>query len=618
MPLSLISSAIQKVYNFLAADTKARVRRIKKLTIISQLIIPLFAVGFIALIKTQIDEYVGTDIPFLLFSIAVAFCAWYGGAVSSLFAVFLSALTSAYLFMNSPQDTALTANELVSLLFFIVQGVVITITITVLEQALDIEQETTQELLTYQIEESKQQNYLTHILESINDGFVTFDIELRYLYVNKRAEEMMGKSQAEVVGRKAIDLFPESANTPFYMAVNKALKTKRPIRIEYFSPVAKVWLENRIYPFDFGVSAFFTDITKRKKIDQQLKESELRLKRLVESNIIGVAVEDISGNIIDANQLFLDLIGYTKEDLKKGIRWTALSSPETEEMELLKTKELLKSGVVEPYEKEYVRKNGNRIIALKGGALLDAEAGTVIVFTIDLSEQKKEEKRKDEFISVASHELKTPLTSIKAFTQLLQKYMAEKKDDKALDYLTRVNGQINRLTRLIEELLDVSRIQEGRLQYDMKEFDLGLAIRKVTEDIQVTTDTHKIIYKGRAGINLIGDEYRICQAVTNLINNGLTYSRNANKLKVSVSAEPSEALITVQDYGIGIPPDSLKNIFQKFYRLSDENRGSYPGLGLGLFIASEIVKRHNGDITVTSIVNKGSTFSIHLPLEQNS
>ncbi len=231
----------------------------------------------------------------------------------------------------------------------------------------------------------------------------------------------------------------------------------------------------------------------------------------------------------------------------------------------------------------------------------------------DITESKRLEQQKDNFISIASHELKTPITSIKAFIQLLQKHLKKSADTKSDLYLSRVDNQVNKLTQLIEELLDVSRITQGRLEYNEEVFPFDELVNETVEEIRPISD-HKIIKKGRISTLVLADKYRVGQVITNLLTNAIKYSPGKDKIIVTSSADDKGVLLSVQDFGIGIPKDQQKRVFQRFYRVIDKSRQSYPGLGLGLFISSEIMKRHRGKMWFKSKEGKGSIFYFFLPI----
>lgn len=225
---------------------------------------------------------------------------------------------------------------------------------------------------------------------------------------------------------------------------------------------------------------------------------------------------------------------------------------------------------------------------------------------------------RDEFISIASHELKTPITSLKMYTQVLQKQFAKKGEESASRSLAKMNAQLNKLTLLIGDLLNVTRIELGQLAFQEEAFDLNRVVRETVEQIQLTTPKHAIHIEGNIPRPVWGDLDRIGQVLTNLLSNAVKYSPEADSIIVRLTPEQGAAVVSVQDFGIGIAREHQGNIFNRFYRVSDPEEKTYPGLGIGLYLSHEIIKRHDGDLTVTSEKGKGSLFRFTLPYTRST
>lgn len=221
---------------------------------------------------------------------------------------------------------------------------------------------------------------------------------------------------------------------------------------------------------------------------------------------------------------------------------------------------------------------------------------------------------KDEFISIASHELKTPLTSIKAYLQLLQRSLETSGDKQVLNYLQRTQVQIEKLHHLIADLLDISKIESGKLKFNKKSFHFEPVLKSVIETIHQTHAGCSIHLKGSANIDIYGDNERIEQVLINYLTNAIKYSPDCRDIEVEIQITDKEELqVNVRDYGIGISKEQQAQIFQKFYRAND-TANSFQGLGIGLYICAEIIKRHNGAYGVISEPGKGSTFYFSIPL----
>ncbi len=234
------------------------------------------------------------------------------------------------------------------------------------------------------------------------------------------------------------------------------------------------------------------------------------------------------------------------------------------------------------------------------------------------SVNEQQQRLKNEFIGMASHELKTPVTSIKAFAQVLQSRFAKAGDLESAQLLLKMDGQLEKLTSLIGDLLDVTKLETGKLQFHRKFFDLKDLVSEIVEEMQRTTERHKIQIKLGSPVNLYGDRDRIGQTLTNLLTNAIKYSPKANKIVVSTKADKKEATVCIQDFGVGIPKEAQGKVFDQFYRVAGRNEETYSGMGLGLYVSKEIINRHNGRIWLESEKGKGSKFYFALPISKNN
>ncbi len=225
---------------------------------------------------------------------------------------------------------------------------------------------------------------------------------------------------------------------------------------------------------------------------------------------------------------------------------------------------------------------------------------------------------RDEFISVASHELKTPVTTLKMYTQIILKQLQEKKEEQLLAPLAKMHNQIDRLTLLINDMLNISRLQLGKLEFSENNCDIQEVIKETVENIQPNAPKHEIIIEGKIKKKVWCDKDRISQVITNLLTNAIKYSPKADKVKVILTSSKSSVTVTVQDFGIGIEKNQQNKIFTRFYRVSGPDEKTFPGLGIGLYISSEIIKRHNGKMHLESTKGKGSKFSFTIPFKHQN
>jgi PAS domain S-box-containing protein len=356
-----------------------------------------------------------------------------------------------------------------------------------------------------------------------------------------------------------------------------------------------------------------TDIDEQKRVEAALRPSQERADALMKSNIIGIFVSE-GEQIVDANNTFLRMTGYTRKDLHAGrLNWLQMTPPDYRAQTLQAQQKLAPQQALTPYEKEYVRQDGSRLPVLVCGVLLQPHPLQVITFVLDNSARKELDRRKDDFINMASHELRTPLTAIKLQTQLVRKRLEKHAQHEAATALSQVESPVKQLERLIADLLDVSRIQAGSLEYVRERVDLDELLREVTGTTQHTSPSHTILVRGSVQASLIGDRDRLRQVFTNLLSNAIKYSPDATTVEIDLSTSAEAVTIRVTDHGLGIPREQRDKIFERFYRATDLSQRTIPGLGMGLYIVAEIVKGHRGTITVDSEVGKGSTFTVTLP-----
>jgi len=266
---------------------------------------------------------------------------------------------------------------------------------------------------------------------------------------------------------------------------------------------------------------------------------------------------------------------------------------------------------------------GRRIMLLNAQRIDHVQL--ILLAMEDITERKRAEEEKqqlltqrEEFMAIASHELKTPVTSLKGYTQLLHARFTKAGDERSAALLARMNAQLDKLIHLIGELLDVTSIEAGKLSWHNERFDLDALVREIVEEVGHTTERHQMRIEGAVRTPVYGDPERIGQVLTNLLTNAMKYSPQANAILVTLASDAESATVGVQDFGIGIAPEKQAHVFERFFRVSDPEHETFPGLGLGLFISAQMVKRQGGRIWVESRVGTGSTFFFTVPLAPQS
>lgn len=247
---------------------------------------------------------------------------------------------------------------------------------------------------------------------------------------------------------------------------------------------------------------------------------------------------------------------------------------------------------------------------------LASRAALVIENSILYQKAQQATRLRETFISIASHELKTPITSLKVYTQVLLQQAQSLGDTNMSRYLFKMDQQVEKMNKLIKDLLDVSRMQLGKLAFQKEFFDIDSLAKEVVNTIQLTTKNHIISINGKAG-KVYADKGRIEQVLINLLINAIKYSPEADRVIVNLSKLGKKVVVNVKDYGIGIDKKNQEKIFERFYQIDNSPSGTFSGLGIGLYISTEIVKRHGGNLWVESAKGKGSTFSFAIPLKNH-
>ena len=354
-----------------------------------------------------------------------------------------------------------------------------------------------------------------------------------------------------------------------------------------------------------------------KKAREQLADDRTRFLVQAMPHIVATASPD--GSLNYSNLHLADYTGKKFDELK-GWGWTKAVHPDDVQKLMTAWRESLQKG--EPLQMEFRMRKADGAYFWHLGLFkpfLDDNKNIplwIMTFT-DIHDQKILDEKKNEFIALASHELKTPLASAKAYTELLEQIMIEDTDSEALLYVKKANGSINRLNELISELLDINRIEHGNMEFTLSEFDFNTVISEAIEHIRHTFLKHQIICNGNSGSLVKGDRNKIQQVCVNLLSNAIKYSPKADRVEITITDSDSEVIVGIKDYGIGIPRTDIDKIFNKFYRVHG-NTEQFQGLGLGLYLSSEIIRFHKGKIWVESEYGKGSTFYFTLPVQANT
>jgi|SRR3989344_3035155 len=352
--------------------------------------------------------------------------------------------------------------------------------------------------------------------------------------------------------------------------------------------------------------------------DSKMAEIESKqLAAIVESSDDGIIGKTLNGIITSWNKGAEKLYGYkASEVIGKSI---TILYPEEKNGEFVEIMEVIRMGeAVDHHQTIRVKKDGSLVdVSVTISPLFDQYGKIIGVSTIarDVSQYIELERRKDAFIGMASHELKTPITTVKAFVQVLNKTISQKNYKQTVTFLDKIDLQLNRLVELIADLLDISKIEVGKLELNKEMFELDKLIAQTAENMLHLYPSYEIKIKNKKDLAIYADKNRIEQVLINLITNAIKYSPNMKKIELQVEKKKNKISISIKDFGIGISKVDQARIFDRFFRAEGVDEKTFPGLGVGLYISSEIIKRHGGTISVFSKKGEGSIFSVVLPLK---
>jgi PAS domain S-box-containing protein len=360
------------------------------------------------------------------------------------------------------------------------------------------------------------------------------------------------------------------------------------------------------------------DITERRHSEELLRENEERLRLIIQNAFDIITIFSEKGDVIYESESIEEILGYKPaERIAKNIFIDGIVHPNDKK----KKENMFKSALEHPgkdikSEFRLLHKDGTYrdMEAVCINLLNNSKIKGILANYRDVTERKALEKQKDQFIGIASHELKTPVTSIKGYVQVLEQVFEEDGNKGALSMLKKMEGQVDRLANLIKDLLDVTQIGEGILKLKKSDFDLNELINEVVTEIQPIALKHIIVTELQPLQQVNGDKEKLRQVLINILSNAVKYSPGGRRVEIRSKIEDKSAIVSVKDFGIGMTDETQKKIFNRFFRDVDPAMSTFPGLGLGLYIASEIVRVHDGNLWVKSKLHEGSEFFLSLPL----
>ncbi|HUH27521.1 chemotaxis protein CheB [Gelidibacter sp.] len=461
--------------------------------------------------------------------------------------------------------------------------------------------------------------------------------ELIVKVANKAVLDQMAKGK-EIVGKPfliAIPSFEEQGYGDILREVYKTGKTYKgnemPINLARKGKNKMAYYNFIFHPQRhvdgqiIGVTMIATEVTAEAELNKEIRKSEARYHQMADLVPDMITNATVDGEVFYYNKMWADFSGWDLDKMEKQ-GWEKLIHPEELQSVQQNWNNAVKSGDTFEMEMRILDKNGHYKWHISRAIPVKDENGKILMWigaNTQIQKLKEEEKRKEDFMRMVSHELKTPITSIKGYTQLLLSLM-DGQDEIQWDSLPikssleRIDNQTTRLTRLISEMLDIDRIEVSQLHLQKEKFNLNVLIENTIQDIVYAHAQAEIIFSQEVHCDVFADRDRIGQVIINLITNAIKYSPDNKNIEVKIF-EPKEAKvsISIKDYGVGIPKKDQKHVFERFYRVSGTNEEKYSGFGIGLYLCKEIIERHQGVISVKSEKGKGSEFTITLDQYQN-
>ena len=479
-------------------------------------------------------------------------------------------------------------------------------------------------------ESDRKQRLYEAITGSTPDLIYVFDLDYKFIYANKALLAMWGRTWETAIGKGLLELGYEPWHAEMHIReIDQVIKTKKPIRGEVHFPHATQG--KRLYDYIFvpvinekgnveAIAGTTRDITELKTVEESLKESEERFRNLAEAMPQLVWTTDKHGKADYFNNNWYSYTGSTAEE-NKGDGWASFLHPEDLDIVYNTWMKGVESGTPLSIEYRLRGKDGSYRWFLTRGLPQYDNKGDIakwIGTCTDIEEQKQAMEQKDEFMSIASHELKTPITSLKASLQLASMLLKENDHDTIEDFLNKAENQVDKLSSLVNDLLDVTRIKSGNRSFHFTQFCIKEMIENCIHQQSYQTKNHTILTQIETNVGIVADKVRIEQVFTNILTNAIKYSPEGGEIHVNSTITKDNSLtISVRDNGIGISKEKQELIFNRFYR-AEETSNQFQGLGLGLYISNEIIKEHGGKMWVDSIEGQGSTFFFSIPINLNN
>lgn len=475
-----------------------------------------------------------------------------------------------------------------------------------------------------------EQHLLTIFNSSPSPIYVCAGPDFKVIYANEATLNVWGKD-ASVIGKRFVEALPEIVDQPFPKLLQKVYESGIPYHTEQDRADLPVGDKLQTYYFKFsyqplrdeegsiwGVMCTATDVTELVEAKREVENSQENLRSMIMQAPVAICILKGPDFVVDiANEKVLEIWGKTASVIGKPI-FDELPEAKGQGLEELLQDVYHTGKAFTAYDRpvDIIRNGKPERIYLKFvyAPLKDSNGfiNAVIAVASDVTEQVLAQQKKDDFLGIASHELKTPLTSLKASIQLMERMTSSEPNNRLEKLIAQSGVSVSKLTYLVEDLLNVSKLNEGQLTLNKENFTLSKVMNECCQHVRFE-GTHQIILQGDLNLQVSADMHRIDQVVVNLVNNAVKYAPKSGEINIIIEKIDAFTKVSVKDFGPGIPENKLRHLFQRYYRV-DSSGHQISGLGLGLYISKEIIEKHGGKMGVDSMVGEGSTFWFTLPL----
>jgi len=475
---------------------------------------------------------------------------------------------------------------------------------------------TNEELTVAQARITRSERLFRSIAVNIpNSVIVVIDKSHRYVIVEGDLMDKMGYDRRDYEGKHPTEIGQTErylASKHLYdrmMAGEKFSVERKAATGEYYI-VHLVPLKNEHDEVDAGL-VMALDITEVK----QAEEKSAKLGAIVESSDDAIISKTLESVITSWNDAAERIFGYTSEEII-GETIYKLIPPDRQDEEPRILARLKTGERVEHFETKRITRDGRLIdVSLTISPIKDKQGNIIGLSKIarDITEKKLDEARKNDFIGMVSHELKTPLTSLNAIVQVVNAKLKNSEDAFLAGAMERANMQVKRMTAMINGFLNISRLEAGKIHIKKELFNLDHLLHEIADETRLITNTHAISLAENGTVEINADRDKISSVISNLISNAVKYSPNGKQIEIEYHISGNSVVVSVKDEGIGINPHDLDKIFDRYYRVETNDTQHISGFGIGLYLSAEIIQRHDGEIWAESESGKGSAFYFSLP-----